>query len=178
MRMRIPLVVALAALFPFTACSDTTAPPEPAASLPEAGAIPTAKVVLNERFPGEPFSIPLAATCGEDFTIYPEIDHVVIRETETKSGRYKWAIHINSPGGGLAIGDNSGAMYKSNPSSWTNWYSIVDGTDHFKESNVSTIIAKGIDVDGMIWWKNRIMVNILDSGEVVVERLLLGGGCR
>lgn len=170
MRWRTTLVTALA-LFVAASCSDEpTAPPELSnLAIGPPGLTPA--VVFKGWFPGEEV---VWEACGEEHT-YVGTDHIVIRETETPSGIYKWGIHINSRA--ATVTSESGNVYSASPWAWSGWFSVVDGTDRYLESNTSTLIAHGVNVDGKLWWKWRFQLNNLESGEVIVDREIDEGGC-
>ena len=101
-------------LFLAVGCDDQGIPTE--ASIPALD-VPTPRpaVVFNDWFPG---SVELwdgtgtgsvVSNCGEWIRVESERDHVIVKETVTPSGNYKYSFHISS----LGCRENVGAMVVS-----------------------------------------------------------------
>lgn len=90
--MRALSLTAVAALVLLAACSDATAPPE-AVDAQFAAATPSSPEIFNEWIPSTPY---VFDGCGETFTYEGGMDHLIIREHVTPSGKYRWNYHIQT----------------------------------------------------------------------------------
>ena len=171
--MRTLSLTAVAALVLFTACSDATAPPDPASNALETPGTLTAQVVVNEWFPGEPFVFP---GCGETFTLVGDADHLTITETVTPSGKYYWGFHIQTLGATIT-GDLSGDVYRSNPGAGNG--SLHEDLDGNKSgwTGEATIVAKGVNVDKRLRYKEQGKVLVTPDGTVIHDRNVIEVEC-
>lgn len=167
--MRTLSLTSLATLVFLTACSEATAPPDPATET--AGTL-TATVVVNEWFPGEPF---VFTGCGETFTLVGDADHVVISEHVTPSGQYKWSFHIQTLG--ATITGEFGDVYRSNPGAGNG--SLHEDLNGNKSgwTGEATIVARGVNVDKRLKYKEQGKVLVTPDGTVIHDRFVVDVEC-
>jgi hypothetical protein len=172
--MRALSLTSLAALLLFTACSDTTAPPEPeTADLETAGTL-AASIVVNERFPSEPY---VFEGCGETFTYVGSTDHITITETVTPSGKYHWIFHIKTLGATITA-DPSGDVYRANPGAGKGaLHEDLDG-NKYGWAGEATIVAKGVNVDKRLKYKEQNRVLVTPDGTVIHDFFVIEVECR
>jgi len=170
--MRALSLTAVAALVLLAACSDATAPPE-AVDAQFAAATPSSPEIFNEWIPSTPY---VFDGCGETFTYEGGMDHLIIREHVTPSGKYRWNYHIQTSA--AMITSTSGGIYRANAGTGNG--SILADTDG--EKNVltltATIIAKGVNVDQRLKYKEQGKTVVLPSGEVLIDRFAIEVECR
>jgi hypothetical protein len=172
--MRVLSLTSLAALFLFTACSDATAPPEPAGDSLETTGTPTAQIVVNDWFPAGPFSF---EGCGETFTYDGSTDHLTITETVTPNGKYHWTFHIKTLGATITA-DPSGDVYRANPGAGAGaLHEDLDG-NKYGFAGVGTIVAKGVNVDKRLKYKEYGKIVITPDGTVIHDRIGYDVECR
>jgi hypothetical protein len=156
-------------------CNDQGIPTEASNPALDAPTLRPQVVVVNEWFLGEDVRF---FACGEMNTYSPLMDHVLIKASETPNGQSKFWFHINSKGG-TVTGDDTGNEYRANP--WSYNVSIM-GEDRdnppYKQHETAHLAAHGINVDTKMYCNFKIQRNILESGEVVLDRFFTECGCR
>ena len=161
------LVLVLAA----TACENPAAAPSgEAMTSPIELAGADMAILLNERFPGEPFDIFL---CGQTHTYLAEWDQLKIAEVQTPSGNYMYQVQLWSPGG-ATLTSESGDVYRANPFRAKDVYFVPSGDisfppsgdDEYKVLANATAVFNGINTDRKIRLKWRETLWILADGTV------------
>jgi hypothetical protein len=117
------------------------------------------------------------SNCGEYIRVESERDHIYEKLTETPSGQTKYSFHINSLGI-QAVGLSTGRVWAFNPVTYNFWVMFKDGSPAYREHHSARGVGHGVNTDVDILSKWAIHVNVLDSGEIVVDRSLTEIVCR
>ena len=172
--MRALSLTSLAALAILAACSETTAPPDAASdALAPAGTL-TAKMVVNDWFPSEPY---VFEVCGETFTYVGELDHIVIDETVTPSGRYHWGFRIQTQGG-MFYAEPSGDVYRANPFAGHGILNEDLDGNKYGFAGGSTAVARGVNVDKSLRIKETRKILVTPNGTVLFDYFVTDVKCQ
>jgi hypothetical protein len=170
--MRTLSLTCLAAFALLAACSEATAPPDQTTADAETGATLTASVVVNDWFPSAPF---VFTGCGEEFTLVGDVDHLVISEHVTPSGKYKWSFHIQTLG--ATITGEFGNVYRANPGAGNGSLHVDLDGNKYGWTGAATIVAKGVNVDKRLRYKEQVKVLVTPDGTVIADRSVIEVEC-
>ena len=172
--MRTLSLTSLAVLLILTACSDSTAPPDPANAETEPAGTLTPKVVVNDWFPAGPY---LFEGCGQTFTFTGDTDHILLTETVTPSGQYQWNFHISTLGG-MIYADPSADVYRASPfASHGALHEDLDG-NMYGFAGGGTAVASGVNVDKRLKIKESVKILVTPDGTVIHDYLLQAVECE
>jgi hypothetical protein len=163
-------------------CNDQGIPTE--ASIPALD-VPTPRpaVVFNDWIPGTEEiwdgtgTGDVASNCGEFLRLQCERDHIIEKVTETPSGHFKYSFHISGSRCRI-VGLTSGREWVLSPSPYTFWFKTKDASPAaYHEHQIARSVGRGVNTDVPFRSMWRIHVNILDSGETVVDKRLTENVC-
>jgi hypothetical protein len=168
-------LTSLAGLALLASCSETTAPPDPEGDVLQSPETLTASVVVNEWLPGGPF---VFDGCGETFTLVGDADHLVITETVTPKGVVHSTFHIQTLGATITA-EPSGDVYRSNPGAGAGAFHEDPDGNRIGWSGGATIVAKGVNVDKRLKYKEQRKVVVTPDGKVVhLDYLVINVECQ
>ena len=172
--MRALSLTSLAALAILAACSETTAPPDSGSEALQTPETLSASMVDNGWYPSEPY---VFEGCGETLTYVGELDHIIIDETLTPSGRSHWGFRIQTSGG-MIYADPSGDVYRANPFAGHGIFNEDLEGNKFAWAGGSTAVARGVNVDKRLKIKEDVKVVVTPDGTVIHDYIITTVECR
>lgn len=138
---------------------------------------PQPQVLVNEWFPGG-VEYWTSSSCGETIRIEAEEDHILVKETVTPSGNYKFSFQIQSLGF-YAVGMTTGREWQMSPVPYTFWVQTKDDSPlAYHTHQVAHGVGRGVNTDINMYSTFMVHFNRLASGEIVVDMFISELECR